>query len=104
MVDTLELARAFGLSVRPQAGSGGRTDHDHHFDPHNAEVEQIIDAWTGLSIAVNEINRSMGLPDLYPFILGPAVVVKLTFIHDCIHGQKPPSVFQALRTALTAPR
>ena len=28
----------------------------------------------------------MGLPDLYPFVLAPAVVAKLTFIHDSIHS------------------
>jgi hypothetical protein len=28
----------------------------------------IVDAWTGLSIAVNEIDRSMGLPDHQPFV------------------------------------
>jgi hypothetical protein len=102
MIDTLESARAFGLSVRPRLAAAAELTTTIYSDPHNADVEQIIDAWTGLSIAVNEINRSMGLPDLYPFILGPAVVVKLTFIHDCIHGEKPPSVFQALRMALTA--
>jgi hypothetical protein len=27
------------------------------------------------------VNRSMGLQDLYPFILGPQVIQKLSFIH-----------------------
>jgi len=31
------------------------------------------------------MNRSMGVPDLYPFVLSPSVVVKLSFIHACIH-------------------
>ena len=28
----------------------------------------------------------MGQPDLYPFVLAPAVIWKLTFIHERIHA------------------
>jgi hypothetical protein len=31
----------------------------------------------------------MGLLDIYPFILSPPVVEKLSAIHDLIHGNKP---------------
>ena len=30
---------------------------------------EIIDNWLPLTYALNAVNRSMGLPDLYPFIL-----------------------------------
>ena len=49
----------------------------------------IIDAWLPLTFAVNSINRSMGQPDLYPFVLPPPVIGKLTFIHDLIHAVGP---------------
>jgi hypothetical protein len=49
-------------------------------------MDRIIDAWLPLTFAVNSINRSMGQPDLYPFVLSPAVIWKLTFIHDQIHA------------------
>jgi hypothetical protein len=88
MIDTLESARAFGLSVRPRLAAAAQLATTINFDPHHATVEPIIDAWTGLSIAVNEINRSMGLPDLYPFVLTSAVAGKLTFVHDCIHAPR----------------
>ena len=29
----------------------------------------------------------MGMADLYPFQLAPAVIWKLAFIHDCIRGR-----------------
>jgi hypothetical protein len=29
----------------------------------------------------------MGQPDLYPFVLTPAVVTKLTFIHDLVRKE-----------------
>ena len=71
MIDTLETASAFGLSVRPKVGSGemaAKLD----FDPHGAEMTRIIDAWLPLTYAMNSINRSMGLQDLYPFVLEAA--------------------------------
>jgi len=33
------------------------------------------------------MNRAMGLQDLYPFVLSPAVIHKLGFIHDLVHGR-----------------
>jgi hypothetical protein len=56
------------------------------FDPYAAEMDRIIDAWLPLTFAVNSINRSMGQPDLYPFVLAPPAIWKLTFIHDRIHA------------------
>ena len=50
-------------------------------------MERIIDAWLPLTFAVNSINRSMGMQDLYPFVLAPSVIVKLAFIHDRIRGE-----------------
>ena len=35
---------------------------------------------------MNSINRSMGRPDLYPFVLAPPVVAKLGFVHDLVRG------------------
>ena len=92
IIDTLESARAFGIIVLPRVPAGAELATTISFDPHKAKVGQIIDSWTGLSIAVNEINRSMGLPDLYPFVLAPAVVAKLTFIHESIHAPRQPAV------------
>ena len=37
-----------------------------------------------LSVAANSLNRSMGLPDLYPFVLPVAVLDKMQFIHTVI--------------------
>jgi hypothetical protein len=84
MVDTLETAGAFGLSVRPNVAKGGGLAAKVDFDPHHAVLERIIEAWLPLTFAVNSINRSMGLPDLYPFVLTPAVIVKLAFVHRLI--------------------
>ena len=86
MVDTLETAFAFGLRLRPKVAKGADLAAAIDFDPYVAEMDRIIDAWLPLTFAVNSINRSMGQPDLYPFVIPPPVIWKLTFIHDRIHA------------------
>jgi hypothetical protein len=87
IVDTLETARAFGISVSPRAGNG-ELSAVVDFDSHKAaSMEQLIDAWLPIAFAVNSINRSMGQPDLYPFVLAPRTIEKLAFIHALVHPQ-----------------
>jgi hypothetical protein len=87
MVDTLETARAFGLSLRPRVSKGSDLATTIDFDPHNTGMDRIVESWLPLTFAVNSINRSMGIPDLYPFVLSPSAIVKLTFVHERIHAQ-----------------
>jgi hypothetical protein len=86
MVDTLETAFAFRLRLRPRMAKGADLDALIDFDPHVAEMDRIIDSWLPLTFAVNSINRSMGQPDLYPFVPAPPVIWKLSFIHNQIHA------------------
>ena len=88
MVDTLETAGAFGMSLRPKVTKGSDYATKIDFDVHQAEMDRIIEAWLPLTFAVNSINRSMGLPDLYPFVLAPTVIAKLTYVHDRIRAQR----------------
>jgi hypothetical protein len=82
MIDTLETASAFGLVVDPKLKKGLATRIN--FDPYGAHLHRVIEAWLPLTYAVNSINRSMGQPDLYPFVLSSPVIGKLDFIHGCI--------------------
>jgi hypothetical protein len=102
MVDTLETAAAFGLRLRPQVAKGAGLDVVIDFDPHVAELDRIIDTWLPLTFAVNSINRSMGQPDLYPFVLPPPVIWKLAFVHDRIHAVGASQSVDAERNALRA--
>ena len=47
---------------------------------------QVIDLWLELSCALNQVNRSMGHKDLYPFVLSPTVVRKLAFVDRLVSG------------------
>jgi hypothetical protein len=102
MVDTLETAQAFGLRLRPQVAKGAGLDVAVDFDPHVAEMDRIIDTWLPLTFAVNSINRSMGQPDLYPFVLPPPVIWKLAFVHERIHAADAERSSDGTRNALRA--
>jgi len=80
--DTLEVAADFGLvskRTKIEPNKGGEGPKAHPF-------EQVMVAWAELTIALNCLNRSMGLRDLYPFVLSKPVVNKLQFISDVIAG------------------
>ena len=73
IIDTLETARAFRVRVDPDAASGDELTAEVDFDVYRVPgIEPIIEAWLPLSFAVNSLNRSMGQPDLYPFVLSAA--------------------------------
>ena len=40
----------------------------------------MTDVWIPLSIALNQIDRSMGKDDLYPFVIPAPVLDKLVFV------------------------
>ncbi|MGR9237845.1 zinc-binding metallopeptidase family protein [Rhizobium leguminosarum] len=85
IVDTLETARAFGIAIDPRGHEeiSGEVD----FIPYRARsAEQLVSAWVPLSLAINAIQRSMGQPDSYPFVLSSPVVAKLEYLHRLIQG------------------
>ena len=85
IVDTLETAGAFGVRIRPRIAAGLELSATVDFDPYRVGIERLIDSWLPLTFAFNSINRSMGLSDLYPFVLGPTIILKLSFVHELIH-------------------
>jgi hypothetical protein len=87
MVDTLGTARSYGLALRPEplgrpsAGIGLKlTARKLDFD----DFDDLMSGWLPLTVAMNSLNRSMGLPDLYPFVLSERAQRKLRFVHDVI--------------------
>lgn len=88
MVDTLETAGAFGVQINPTEVHDESLRAIVAFDPHEtADFDRILGAWLPLTFAVNSLNRSMGHPDLYPFVLAGAAIDKLRFVHGLVHGQ-----------------
>ena len=87
IIDTLETAATFRLGVHPKKVEDPDLHADITLNPYGAgPIEGLIEAWLPLTFAVNSLNRSMGIADLYPFILSDTVVAKMGFIHQLVQG------------------
>ena len=88
VLDTLETAEAFGVATHPRGvAEADLLSTEVDFDPDKAaSIAPLMRAWLPLTFALNSLNRSMGLGDLYPFVLTPGIIHKLGFIHDLVHG------------------
>ena len=90
MVDSLDTARSFGLvahhdeiqydAFKPDAlvPEGGTASAD------DLAFLAVVNGWIELTGALNEVTRSMGEPDFYPFVLSRPAVRKLHFIHKVV--------------------
>ena len=88
LMDTLETAYSFGISIHPAKME--ELDTDISKDPYVIKsFTRIIDMWLPLTFAVNSLNRSMGHPDFYPFVISSVVVEKLRFIHGTVKNGQP---------------
>jgi hypothetical protein len=81
MVDTLETAKSHGLTVRVP-GEGAKISTDALAF---RNFESLIGGWHAVTLALNSLSRSMGMKDVYPFVLSPKVQEKLRFVHEVIH-------------------
>jgi hypothetical protein len=87
IIDTLEMASAFGIRVQPRVTRDETLSTNIDLDPYQAvDMQEIIEAWLPLTFAMNSLARATGNPDLYPFVLSPAVVRKLAFVHEVAHN------------------
>jgi len=74
--DTLDTAAAFAFAPadatldRPLSGERG--------------FDRMIELWLPLSWSLNMVNRSMGRPDLYPFVLPSTVLDKMRLVHRLV--------------------
>lgn len=86
ITDTVEMAAAFGLRVRPSTGDASLVSAPVTFDPYmEPDMGAIIGHWIPLASLINNLNRAVGQADAYPFILTPPVIEKLAFINELVH-------------------
>jgi len=90
--DTLQTAAAYGVLVTsPSSQREGRPDLAVDLIAVPSDAQQlggeggfahILREWLPLTYALNAVNRSMGRDDLYPFVIAPTVMNKLSFVHE----------------------
>lgn len=71
MRETLETAAARGV-IGAMSG--------------DADMDTLLHRWDALAVTINELNRSLGLQDAYPFVVTPAVADKLRYADAAIRG------------------
>ena len=68
---------------------GLETAKEHHLiitDSNQMSMREKLAAWQDLTIKLNEMNRSMGRNDLYPFVICEPVIQKFEYIDELISG------------------
>jgi hypothetical protein len=87
ILDTLQTAESFGLGTNDTSGAKRltrRTGVDPTRPDGSTTFDQVVTHWLELSYALNQISRSMGQPALYPFVLAPITVQKLSFVDHLV--------------------
>jgi hypothetical protein len=103
MTDTLETAAACGVSIRPRRrdepalprvpAAAGSPD---------AAFDRLLDSWFPMTYVLNNLNRGLGVPDAYPFVISPPAIEKLRFIHEVIAGAAAAPAAEPPARATTA--
>ena len=86
--DTAQTAVAYGIRVAGPSPPRDRAAEAPALDfvplARRQTVRELLDDWLPLTYALNALNRSMGAPDLYPFVLPEPVVAKLELIDELV--------------------
>ncbi len=100
IIDTLETAVACGLSLRPRRpGDPAMTPNVAVTGRSASAFDDLMERWFPLTYVLNNLNRGMGQPDGYPFVLSPAAIEKLRFI-DQIVSERPTQSQSQERTGV----
>lgn len=91
ITDTVDTATSFGIDVNAAPNESESLDSKYLWRKDLPDAQAFLDllnAWVKLTQVMNELSRSMGQPDTYPFVLPFKAVAKLQFIHDTVTVQR----------------
>jgi hypothetical protein len=90
MVEALETAADYRIEPHmPNSRAHNSWFRKASEDPYKASsAAALIDRWIPLALAMNSLNRSMGLADFYPFVVSPAAAEKLDFVHQLVQSAR----------------
>jgi hypothetical protein len=106
MVDTVDTALSFGIDADDVEVDAEPWGTDALWQPADAGAESFLgflNAWVELTAVLNEMSRSMGQHDFYPFVLPRPAVAKLQFIHLAVQGAQARDAAQAAQRAAATP-
>ena len=91
VVDSLGTAMGFGIDASNLQCDIEPFTRDALYavdDPQGDRLLSLLNAWIEIVMVLNEMARSMGQPDFYPFVMSKPVVAKLHFIHMVVAGAR----------------
>ena len=91
ITDTVDTAASFGIDADQAETESEPFEKKHLWRPDlpgTQDFLNLLNAWIQLTQVMNELARSMGQPDGYPFILPYQAVAKLHFIHETVTAQR----------------
>lgn len=83
VVDSLDTALRFGLRGEDVEQAVEPFSVDDLYDPQAPDAQRVIllvNSWVQLTTVLNELSRSMGQHDFYPFVMSRTVLKKMHFI------------------------
>jgi hypothetical protein len=90
MVDTVETGMSFGLDAEDLEVDtepfGLDVLEQASTDAQDTDFLAFVNAWVEITALLNEMSRSMGQHDFYPFVLSRPAVRKLHFVHRVVIG------------------
>jgi hypothetical protein len=84
VVDSLGTALGFGLDAKDLESTIQPFESDALYAPDDVGAERflsLLNSWVEMTMVLNELARSMGQPDFYPFVMSKLVVAKVQFVH-----------------------
>jgi hypothetical protein len=98
VTDTVETASACGIALRPRRAEEPSVKQ-FPAEPLSGATsfDRLIESWFPLTYVLNNLNRGLGLPDGYPFVLSEPAIEKMRFVHDTIEAavtSRPTSTCQ----------
>jgi hypothetical protein len=94
VVDSLDTALRFGLKGEDVEAAVEPFTVNDLYDPNAPDAQRVIllvNSWVQLTTVLNELARSMGQHDFYPFVLSRPVLKKMHFIQMVVKEERERS-------------
>lgn len=83
IVDSFGTALGFGIDVADIESTIQPFERNALYAPDDDGAERflsLLNSWIEMTMVLNELARSMGQPDFYPFVMSQSMVAKLQFV------------------------
>jgi len=94
MTDSLTTAMGFGFDADDIEGDIDRYGEDILHAPNDRHADHflaLLNGWREIALVLNEMARSMGQPDIYPFVISPPAAAKLQFVQMVVSDARARS-------------